>query len=696
MANKQLCFLIASFYCTVVALRSWAITDGLEVQALQDMYRSLNRPTKLEHWKSEGGDPCGETWLGIECSGSSITHMNLHGLGLTGNLEVQLSNLISLKNLDLSANNIEGSIPYSLPPNLTNLNLAENKFSQSFPYSLDKMKILQHLNLSHNLLAGPLGDVFNGLQDLKLMDLSFNNFSGDLPTSFESLTNLTQLNIEDNHFSGVIPEHFQTIEHLWIGGNTFHTGPNYTPWSFPSDLMPTEKNISSQPDTNLSASENHPSQKTEDHKNMKIHVVGIVLLLIGGVTLVVAFGALAVTFHKKRVCKKISRSMVGSEEDSLRSLPIETVHGEMSMSTHSSPHVSGFSSSPMITPSRLHPVRTKTLKVSRRKSFAKTKTLVGVKAFTENLIGDGSLGPVYRAEFPDGKILAVKSIKTIPLSIIEEQQFFDVIKNASRMRHPNIVPLVGFCMERGQHLIVYEHIRNLSLDEALHCPAYTPLSWGLRLRIALGVAQALNYTHTSFVPPIAHSNIKAANILLDEEHMPHVCDYGLAILRPLACNSVKIKASEMAIADSGYIAPEHNQPGNGNIKADVYAFGVLLLELLTARKPFDYLKPTAEQSLVRWASSKLHDSLSLVEMVDPAMARTVSSRSLSHFADIVSLCIQPEQQFRAAMSEIVESLMNLLRRSVVADGSEADPLSRSFRSSNTHFVGSPASSTYCV
>lgn len=85
----------------------------------------------------------------------------------------------------------------------------------------------------------------------------------------------------------------------------------------------------------------------------------------------------------------------------------------------------------------------------------------------------------------------MKNIKTVPLSIIEEQQFFDVIRNASRLRHPNIVTLLGYSMEHGQHLLAYEFIRNLSLDEALHSVAYKPLSWGLRLQIALGIARAL-------------------------------------------------------------------------------------------------------------------------------------------------------------------------------------------------------------
>ncbi|KAK6124631.1 hypothetical protein DH2020_041619 [Rehmannia glutinosa] len=575
---KHLFFIIATVYWAIMALQSWAITDESEVQALQDLYSKL------------------------------------HGLGLTGNLGFQLSNLKSLK----------------------------------------------HLNLSHNFLSGPLGDVFNGLENLK------------------------EMNIEDNHFSGVIPEKFQTIPNLRIGGNKFDTGTNYPPWRFPSDAMPTEQNISSPPATNLSAFKSYPSEIIEVHNKKKPHAAGIVLM-IGGVTLVAAFAALIVIVHRQWKHRKTLGSL-GSSGESMRSLPIGPVQGVdyASMSAHDSPHMSAFSSSPMITPSRLPPIRTKTLKVARRKSFTKTKTTIGAKVYTvaelqiatnsfseENLIGEGSLGSVYRAEFPDGT-------KRIPFEA------------------PNIVTLLGYCMEHGQHLIVYEYIRNLSLDEALHCVAYTPLSWGLRLRIALGIARALNYIHLSCVPPVAHSNLKAANILLDEELMPRVCDCGLAILRPLASNTVKLKASEMAIADSGYIAPEHVQPGTGNTKADVYAFGVLLLELLTGRKPFDNSRPKAEQSLVRWASSRLHDSASLGQMVDPAITRTISSKSLSRFADIVSLCIQPEQEFRPPMSEIVESLMSLLQRPSAADGTEADSFAPSFRSTNSRFFGSPTLSYYSV
>ncbi|KAK4413014.1 protein STRUBBELIG-RECEPTOR FAMILY 2 [Sesamum alatum] len=714
MAMQWFC-LIAIAYWAIMGLQSWASTDEWDVEALRNLYMSLNSPLQLERWKPVGGDPCEEAWIGVECFRSSIINLKLHGLGLTGNLGFELSILRNLKHLDLSSNNIEGPVPYSLPPNITHLNLSENRFSQGIPYSIENMKHLRHLNLSHNLLSGPLGDMFKGLENLREMDLSFNTFTGDLPPSFRNLTNLKGLNIEDNHFSGVIPEKFQTIPNLRIAGNKFDKQTNYPPWNFPFETMPREQNISSPPATNLSAIESHPSRLIGVHKKKKKHATGIVLV-IAGVTLIAALAVLAIVVHRNRSPGK-TRGSFGSSEESMRSPAIGIVQDYTSRNTQRSPSSSAFSNSRLIPP-----VQTKTMKVSRR-SFSKNKMPVGIKVYTvaelqmatnsfseDNLIGEGSLGSVYKAEFPDGQILAVKNIKTVPLSIIEEQQFFDVIRNASRLRHPNIVALVGYCMEHGQHLVVYEFIRNLSLDEALHSVVYKPLSWSLRLKIALGIGQALNYIHSSCVPPIAHSNLKAANILLDEELTPRVSDCGLAILRPLASNTVKLKASEMAIADGGYIAPEPVQPGTGNTKADVYAFGVLLLELLTGRKPFDNSRPKTEQSLVRWASSRLHDSTSLRQMVDPVILRMISSKSLSRFADIVSLCIQPEQEFRPPMSEIVESLMRLLQRPNARDGTaaderlqqkpnaregpEADDLERSFRSTNSRFFGSPAISYY--
>ncbi|KAJ6382284.1 hypothetical protein OIU77_030851 [Salix suchowensis] len=329
-------------------------------------------------------------------------------------------------------------------------------------------------------------------------------------------------------------------------------------------------------------------------------------------------------------------------------------------------------------------------KTSARKSFSKYKAPV-----------EGSLGSVYRAEFPNGQIFVVKNINMVSLSFQEEEQFLDVIWTASRLRHPNIVTLIGYCVEHEQHLLVYEYIRDLSLHDVLHSDGYKPLSWNIRLNIALGVARALEFLHSTFSPPVAHGNVKASNVLLDKELMPRLCDTGLAILRPLTSNSIKMKASEIAIGDTGYIAPEHGEPATDNTKSDIYAFGVLLLELLTGRRPFDGSRPREEQSLVKWASSRMHDNEGLLQMVDPSIKRTLTSKTLSRFADVVLLCIQADKFFRPPMSEIVSSLTSVLQKFTAAksgamEGAEVDPFERSFRSTYTRFVTSPTPSYISV
>ncbi|KAF6165538.1 hypothetical protein GIB67_015861 [Kingdonia uniflora] len=309
----------------------------------------------------------------------------------------------------------------------------------------------------------------------------------------------------------------------------------------------------------------------------------------------------------------------------------------------------------------------------------------------DNLLGEGSLGSVYKANFPDGKIFAVKNVNTVALSLHEEEQFLDVIWNVARLRHPNIVTLVGYCMEHGQHLLVYEYIPNWSLVNALHCNEYKHLPWSIHIKIALGVARALDYLHSACSPPVAHNNLKAANILLGDDLMPYLCDCGLNVLRPLTSNSVKLKASEMAVGCTGYTAPESSQPGTDKLKSDIFAFGVLLLELLTGRKPFDSSRPRDEQCLVKWASTRLHDHDSLEEMVDPVTKRMFSSESLSRFADIITLCIQAEPEFRPTMSEVVEYLVRLIDRGM-GDGAELEVLESSFKTILSGFNCSPLTS----
>ncbi|XP_071699430.1 protein STRUBBELIG-RECEPTOR FAMILY 2-like [Rutidosis leptorrhynchoides] len=694
-------------------------------KALQDLYRSFNSPPQLEGWKSSGGDPCQEAWTGVSCSGTSVIQIKLDNLNITGILGYQLDNFRHLRQLDVSNNNIYGEIPYDLPLNLTHLNLACNNLSQYIPYSLSSLKYLRQMNLSHNYLTGPVGNVFTGLTCLKEMDLSYNQFIGDLPSSFGTLKGLlrlflqhneftgsviflaglqlTDLNIQENHFSGIIPKQFQYIHNLWIGGNMFDIGGSPA-WDLPLDNPLEQQNITtppSPPSTESSAVESYPM--TEPIKHAKKKTGTKIAVIIVGIILFAACLILYTMHRLHKHGKKLRRPE--SSDSSQHSLPVSMARDNTSTVLEESPEVS-FISSPATHVKHVAPVRNKVVRVNRRRSFAmRNRMHIGAKLYTvaelelatnsfnrTNFLGEGSLGTVFRAEFPDGQVFAVKCISTVVLSLHEEQQFLEVIWTASRLRHPNIITLHGYCVEQGQHMLVYEYVRSLSLDHALHSEAYMPLSWGLRLRIALGIARALNYMHSTCVPSVAHRNLKASNVLLDEDLTPRICDCGLAVLKPLTINSAKAEASE---TDSGGIVSEHVQPLSGNLKDDIYAFGVLLLELLTGKKPFDGLEPKEENSLVQWASTRLHDNESLNEMVEPALRKTIPPKVLSRFADIVSLCTQAEKGFRPSVSEILESLTRMQddyhRLRTTAD-TDLDTYERSFRSTRSRFLASPTMS----
>ncbi|VAI45135.1 unnamed protein product [Triticum turgidum subsp. durum] len=225
---------LAGLLVALAAATAGATTESSDAAALGNLYTSWNSPPQLAGWSAGGGgDPCGAGWQGVSCTGSGVTEIKLPGTGLNGSLGYELSNLFSLKTLDLSNNQIQGSIPYQLPPNLTYLNLATNNFSGNLPYSISNMAAIEYLNLSHNSLAQQIGDLFGNLSSLSELDVSFNKLTGDLPTSIGSLSNisslymqnnqltgsvnvlsglgLTTLNIANNNFSGWIPKEFSSI-----------------------------------------------------------------------------------------------------------------------------------------------------------------------------------------------------------------------------------------------------------------------------------------------------------------------------------------------------------------------------------------------------------------------------------------------------------------------------------------------------
>lgn len=690
-------------------------TDPNDLQALQVLYASLNSPPQLSNWKSNGGDPCGESWKGITCQASSVVSIQIPDLGLNGTLGYMLNGLTSLKNLDMSGNNIHDSIPYQLPPNLTSLNLANNNISGNIPYSFAGMVTLSYLNLSHNSLSQTIGELFTNHSDLGALDLSSNNFSGDLPSSFSSLTNLsilhlennqlsgplnilvglplTNLNVAKNHFNGWIPNELRSIPNFIYDGNSFANGPAPPPPPYtapPPGRSRNNRSHSPPSSRTRPGSDGQPSPENGDKK--KGLTTGAIIGIALGSSLAILFALVALVF-----CFRRGKGKEIATRPSTGSLPVGTDKVNMEVQEQRAKPVAAVADlkPPPTEKVTVEMIQGKNGSVRRVKSpiTASAYTVAALQTATnsfsqENLIGEGSLGRVYRAEFPNGKIMVIKKIDSAALSLQEEDNFLEAVSNMSRLRHPNIVQLIGYCAEHGQRLLVYDHVANGSLHDMLHFADERSelLTWNARVRVALGTARALEYLHEVCLPSVVHRNFKSANILLDEELNPHLSDCGLAALTP---NTERQVSSTQMIGSFGYSAPEFALSGIYTVKSDVYSFGVVMLELLTGRKPLDSSRVRSEQSLVRWATPQLHDIDALSKMVDPALNGMYPAKSLSRFADIIALCVQPEPEFRPPMSEVVQALVRLMQRASVVKRRSSDESAFTYKTPDHETVDMP-------
>ncbi|KAF5474856.1 hypothetical protein F2P56_006713 [Juglans regia] len=644
-------------------------TDPSEVQPLQVLYAALNSPSQLTNWKSSGGDPCSESWKGITCEGSAVVSIEISELGLNGTMGYLLSDLKSLRKLDLSDNSIHDTIPYQLPPNLTSINLAGNNLSGNLPYSFSSMVSLSYLDLSFNNFSGDLPSSLSSLANLSSLYLQNNQLSGSLNV-LTSLP-LTSLNVANNHFSGWLPPELKAIPNFLYGGNSFDNGP--APPPPPYTPPPPGGSITNRTHTGSDAPTTRGSNGESSHSNKGLTVGAIVGIILGSIVIaLVLLLLLAFCIRKNKRKDAGARTPRGS-----LSVGRSNVNTEVQEQRLKSTAAVTDLKPPPAENLMVERLQEKNGSVERIKSpiTATSYTVASLQMATnsfsqEFLVGEGSLGRVYKAEFPNGKVMAIKKIDSAAISLQEEDNFLEAVSNISRLRHPSIVTLAGYCAEHGQRLLVYEYIGNGNLHDMLHFAedSSRTLTWNARVRVALGTARALEYLHEVCLPSVVHRNFKSANILLDEELNPHLSDCGLAAPNP----NTERQVSTQMVGSFGYSAPEFALSGIYTVKSDVYSFGVVMLELLTGRKPLDSSRVRSEQSLVRWATPQLHDIDALAKMVDPALDGIYPAKSLSRFADIIALCVQPEPEFRPPMSEVVQALVRLVQRASVVRRRSSD------------------------
>ncbi|XP_043712578.1 probable serine/threonine-protein kinase PIX13 [Telopea speciosissima] len=278
------------------------------------------------------------------------------------------------------------------------------------------------------------------------------------------------------------------------------------------------------------------------------------------------------------------------------------------------------------------------------------------------LLGEGGFGKVFKgwldektfssSKIGSGMTVAVKKLNPESMQGLEEWQ--SEVNFLGRLSHPNLVKLLGYCIEDKELLLVYEFMQKGSLENHLfrRSSAVEPLSWSIRLKIVIGAARGLVFLHTSD-RQVIYRDFKASNILLDGNYNAKLSDFGLAKCGPLAGDS---HVTTRVMGTYGYAAPEYVATGHLYVKSDVYGFGVVLLEMLTGLRALDTNRPSGQHNLTEWAKPYLYDRRKLKTIMDARLEKQYPMKGALLAAKLALNCLEAEPKSRPAMQQVLETL----------------------------------------
>lgn len=300
------------------------------------------------------------------------------------------------------------------------------------------------------------------------------------------------------------------------------------------------------------------------------------------------------------------------------------------------------------------------LSKSQLRKFNYSDLKVATRNFRpDSLLGEGGFGCVFKGWVDEHGTAPVKpgtgltvAVKTLNRNSLQgHNEWLAEVYYLGQLYHPNLVKLVGFCIEDDQRLLVYEFMQRGSLENHLFRRGALPLSWDTRMKVALGAAEGLAFLHGR-QKAVIYRDFKTSNILLDADYNSKLSDFGLAKDGP---DGDKSHVSTRVMGTYGYAAPEYVMTGHLTARSDVYSFGVVLLEILTGRRSMDKSRPSGEHNLVEWARPYFSEKKKVFRLIDPRLGQ-YSEKGAYKAANLAFRCLSRDPRLRPMMPEVVQTL----------------------------------------
>lgn len=621
MGRHNLSFSIFFFFILFIAFSSFPLVRSGDGEALLALKSSLDPLNSLPWGESNSGSGSGSgsyfcSWKGVkECMNGRVTKLVLEYLNLSGNLEMKIMNqLDQLRVLSFKGNSLSGDIPsLSGLVNLKSLYLNNNNFSGEFPASLSGLHRLKIIVLAGNQISGPVPDSLLNLSRLYMLYLQDNRFTGKIPPLNQA--SLRFFNVSNNQLSGEIPATPALVRF------------NFSSYSGNVDLCGEEIQ---KPCGNGSEPVVIPPSNPKKSGNRKIIAIAVSAGVGGFLLLLVFMLCLYI------ICSKGSNA--NDQEEVSRKNQVVTAEG-------AAPHggSSGINGGKGGNGFSWEGEGLGTLVFLGTGEDQMNYSLEDLLKASAETLGRGTLGSTYKAVMESGFIVTVKRLKDARYPRLEE--FRRQVDLLGRLRHPNLVPLRAYFQAKEERLLVYDYFPNGSLFSLIHgsgtkgggsaSGSGKPLHWTSCLKIAEDLAAGLAYIHQN--PGLTHGNLKSSNVLLGPEFESCLTDFGLASFQDP--NSVDHPTVSYKVR-----APESTH--NPTQQADVYSFGVLLLELLTGKTPFQDLVWDHGSDIPHWVRS----------VRDQETDSGDEQEKLDALLNIAVACVSPTPENRPLMKEVLKMI----------------------------------------